>query len=606
MSGLFRSPGNDPFEGGARFALAPPTARSGTLDPPGGSVQNPLSVSAPSVNMARNNRGSNIQIPHARIVPLSPADTALPDITDTDGLKKFMNNSNNTSSSVLGMLESEALAPGRLGFVLGRRAWPSKVINQNIKLPGFQVFAGTIPSNNWTVARGMGHGVDRVDRMCSFEYLSRYFSIVLRRGFLKLDEPAGVPAGSGSNEPDTGGMLKQWLDQQVGGGGFGVLHNVPDVVYTRDNDATYVGTNTKVAETPMGICAHDIHPFIRGKSLETDLVSVKKGNFRFKYSRAVGDIIAISELENELGKMGLFDWRPDGVVVGKEDSGQGSAEMDGEFDARLQQLFNVAVQGPAITTCCVGNRKLASLPGDRIFVAIVCDRIDGDEPTDDSVAEVLDTDGVTVITAAKPASPTWDYWKLYKEEAPSSDDLRKFEEARSKALNEAISLEKIREAAEESVGTAGRKAVLCNFRLRMTTSAEMIATSGVAQKPDTKTDETNIFKFGEDERMGLRFGERMAEYIIGGWSIGRVMDSAASRAALPGQYVSNRDPTSHAMNIDVGVEWWSGDRMYRTYCDREGKTFLRRQQKRENPRPVPQPDRYFDLMPKSSRRLAQR
>ena len=604
MSGLFRSPGNDPFEGGARFALAPPTARSGTLDPPGGSVQNPLSVSAPSVNMARNNRGSNIQIPHARIVPLSPADTALPDITDTDGLKKFMNNSKNTSSSVLGMLESEALAPGRLGFVLGRRAWPSKVINQNIKLPGFQVFAGTIPSNNWTVARGMGHGVDRVDRMCSFEYLSRYFSIVLRRGFLKLDEPAGRPRNLGDNHPDTGGMRQQWLDQQVSGGGFGVLRNVPDVVYTRDNNATYVGTNTTVTETPMGICAHDIHPFIRGKSLETDLVSVERNNFKFKHSRAVGDIIAISELENELGKMGLFDWRPDGVVVGKEDSGQGSAEMDSEFDARLQQLFNVAVQGPAITTCCVGNRKLASLPGDRIFVAIVCDRIDGDEPKDE-VAAVVDGDGVET-TPAVPASPTWDYWELYQREAPSSDDLRNFEEARSKHLNNAISLKAIRDAATESVGADGRNAVLCNFRLRMTTSSEMIATSGVAQKPDTANDPNRKFTFGEDERMGLRFGEHIAEYIIGGWSIGRVMDSAASRAALPGQYVSNRDPTSHAMNIDVGVEWWSGDRMYRTYCDREGKTFLRRQQKRDPPRPVPKPDEYFDLMPKSSRKASQR
>jgi hypothetical protein len=556
--------------------------------------------------MARNNRGSNIQIPHARIVPLSPADTALPDITDTDGLKKFVDNAKTTSNSVLGMLESEALAPGRLGFVLGRRAWPSKVMNQNIKLPGFQVFAGSLPPNNWTVSRGMGHGVDRVDRMCSFEYLSRYFAIVLRRGFLTLDEPAGTAPVLGSNEPDTGGMLKQWLDQQVGGD-FGILRSVLDVVHTRDNDATFVARpSVKVAETPMGICAHDIHPFIRGKSLETDLVSVKKGSFKFKYSRAVGDIIAISELENELGKMGLFDWRPDGVVVGKEDSGQGSAEMDSEFDARLQQLFNVAVQGPAITTCCVGNRKLASLPGDRIFVAIVCDRIDGDEPTDDSAAEVLNVDGVTVDIPAVSASPTWDYWQLYKEEAPSSDDLRKFEEARSKALNEAISLEKIREAAEESVDTDGRKAVLCNFRLRMTTSAEMIATSGVAQKPNTATDETKMFTFGEDERMGLRFGKRMAEYIIGGWSIGRVMDSAASRAALPGQYVSNRDPTSHSMNVDVGVEWWSGDRMYRTYCDREGKTFLRRQQKRESVRPESDPDKYFDLMPKSSRRLGQR
>ena len=35
-------------------------------------------------------------------------------------------------------------------------------------------------------------------------------------------------------------------------------------------------------------------------------------------------------------------------------------------------------------------------------------------------------------------------------------------------------------------------------------------------------------------RMGLRLGELGGEYIIGAWQIGTVLDSAASRAVMPG------------------------------------------------------------------------
>jgi hypothetical protein len=83
--------------------------------------------------------------------------------------------------------------------------------------------------------------------------------------------------------------------------------------------------------------------------------------------------------------------------------------------------------------------------------------------------------------------------------------------------------------------------------------------------------------------MGLRYGARLAEYILGGWCIGTVLDSAASRAALPGQFLSNSDPTSFALNVDVHVEWWTGDKMFRYYCDREGKYLARHEAANADP-----------------------
>jgi len=68
-------------------------------------------------------------------------------------------------------------------------------------------------------------------------------------------------------------------------------------------------------------------------------------------------------------------------------------------------------------------------------------------------------------------------------------------------------------------------------------------------------------------------------YILGAWCIGRVIDSASSRSQVPGGF-SNRNPTSYSVSLDVHVEWWSGDRLFRSFCDRGGKyTFRSRSQK---------------------------
>lgn len=574
MSGPFRSPANDPFQGGARFGITPPTGSSGTPGLLGGGVQPPLAVSAPTVNMARNNRGTNVQIPHARIVPLSPADTALPDIGDLNGIAAGRAHVTGGSDgmSQIAMLESEALAAGRIGFVLGcRKTTPN---DSSITLPGFKPYL----MNGVGVQRGLGSGYARVDRMCSLEYLTRYFGIVLRRLGVTLST---VLLNDAEN---TSGLLRQFSNLTTGGK---TAISGPDVVAINSHPPSA----PPVVETPMGVCAFDVHPFIRGKSLENALTPCLKPTKTSRHSRAMGDMLCISALEAALGRAGLFDWRPDGIVVGKESSGQESAEIDAAFDARLQQLFNVAVQGPAVTTSCVGNRNLVVLPGDRVFVTIVCDRLGEGIPAGGS-ADVQKYN---------------DHLQL---QAPSDAHLEDFEKLRKKMLDTPASWVDATARLTQSFKTAGKDTHLCNFRLRLATSSEMINRSGVVHPPGTPG---NV-KIGgpHNERMDLRFGNELAEYILGGWCIGRVMDSAASRAALPGQFASNRDPTTYAINLDVGVEWWSGDRLFRTFCDREGTTFLGRHESFK-PKPndgkirsqfAPSPDKYYML--EGSRRASQR
>ena len=59
--------------------------------------------------------------------------------------------------------------------------------------------------------------------------------------------------------------------------------------------------------------------------------------------------------------------------------------------------------------------------------------------------------------------------------------------------------------------------------------------------------------------------EVLSQKIIGGWCIGNVIDSAASRSMM--HHTVRTAPASMALNINVNVEWWSGDRLHDMYYD---------------------------------------
>ena len=73
----------------------------------------------------------------------------------------------------------------------------------------------------------------------------------------------------------------------------------------------------------------------------------------------------------------------------------------------------------------------------------------------------------------------------------------------------------------------------------LSTSSQMVNYSAIKfdgngrQMVDDSAPERGYAKVTGQSRMGLRLGENGGEYIVGGWCIGNVLDSAASRAALP-------------------------------------------------------------------------
>lgn len=117
-------------------------------------------------------------------------------------------------------------------------------------------------------------------------------------------------------------------------------------------------------------------------------------------------------------------------------------------------------------------------------------------------------------------------------------------------------------------GTLRRK--MTNFRLRLSTSSEMINDSGLAFNSSSGAQMPR-------SRMGLAIGNRVSEYIVGGWCIGTVMDSAASRASsnLGANLGVRSAPNTAAHSIYVNIEWWSGDKLYRSYANVENMTRAR-------------------------------
>ena len=90
--------------------------------------------------------------------------------------------------------------------------------------------------------------------------------------------------------------------------------------------------------------------------------------------RCLGSDLAWAALESELRRRNFFDWTPDGIVMSKFSTGP-NAQSDAEIDARMAQLYNVAIQGQAIATTWTGTdmADMECLPMDKVFVVLVCD-----------------------------------------------------------------------------------------------------------------------------------------------------------------------------------------------------------------------------------------
>ena len=449
------------------------------------------------------------------------------------------------------MLECDALGSGRVAFVLGPRSDKDKVSTISNR--------DAIMTGLWRAPQvRLGAGVDRIDRMCSLEYLQRYFRTMTRGARVKLDTlKTGTAASRASWSSGLLKTVRPLLDSDAAGDD----KSITDPTFldfcekTRANGSVTPGStsNEDALAAKFGLHVGDRHPFLRGKSLATGLADLNhsgsNGNHgsgdtrRFLVSRSLPDQLAITLLEKELEAIGLFDWRPDGIVLSKEGSGDASA--DEQFDAQLQQLFNVAVQGPATLTNLVGQKQLLTMPGDLVFVVVLCDR--------------------WTVNAQK------DEWQQGLAKGAKAAQTKAFNDWRKEQFangpGDLTAVQKI----ETAYNTGNAEAELGNFRVRMSTSSEMVHYSA------TVVPSTGAWKPGPGDRMGLGFGAQLAEYIVGGWCIGRVLDSAASRAQGPSG-MSNSNPTTYSVTVDTHVEWWSGDRLYRKFCNVDGNKFKRRGQ----------------------------
>ena len=483
-----------------------------------------------------------------------------------------------------------------------------------------------------TAHAGMGFGVDRMQRLASQFYMENYFRAMFGEQVINL-------ANINMNDPM---LVKMSSELKMYGkylAGASVLGSV-DIPYLVNGlfrtgapiQLEYGGVNSAnpIETVPpvrgggakegfaSGLLVVEKGPFLRGKINDCSAVdmlapeleyTITQGARKHTVPRNLGDRLAFDALYSNMRRLGMFDWTPDGLILSKLESPSGEPLSSAELDARQAQLFNVAIQGPAITKTWTGNPEMHAMPLDKVFVVIVADistAVVNDQTKGyGAIGELSDAwNAYLAYETAKPGDKkaAFDNFSKALEDAnnkftstnPDGDyvaAVKSFFDA-SKALgsntdstkqeNLKTALADARTKMNEFFGDvtevqldeacfglkAGRlgasSSSMTNFRLMRCTSSFLINNSAAVFGA-----EGGALKGG---RCGLKLGKKDAvhtgEYIIGGWCVGTVLDSAASRSVIGSQV--RTAPSSMAMNINVNVEWWSGDDLYRRYMDVDG------------------------------------
>lgn len=626
------NPRNDAFAGGSITRTAPPPSASGSFTSVGASGF--PAPGTPAIATARNNRGSNVPIPYARLVPVHGQDK-LP--VEDDRLHL---NSKDSSS------EYDGLESGELAWVLSRQfsIGTKRGYHAAVQYAGLPAMPFAMPdgsglaqlqdmSNGLTgaephlvpIGAGGGFGVDRMQRMAYTGWMMSHFRhrmkdmVVNLKAYKMFDD---IPAELSS-------LLGHWKNKGLTGSAD--MFAVPDLAYALQKPYTPLQVAKPMVQ---GLFVMERGPFLRSigtshynvelhahdtSSPSKDLVG------HVSVDRHLGSSIAQAALETCLRENGIMNWIPDGVCLNKYETGP-DPFADAHFDARMSQLFNVIVQGPAITKTWTGDKELICLPTDKLFVLVVADlsySLDEFAPGVDSMTNLaseytkllagLQRDVATNLpknidvaanrdiltskyepgkTAVGPdgsagGSPdTFNAWKTaidaYTQavQTGASDDVKRNKrEAAEKAWEDFMKTtgrggedqKKILERFDAHAAKVRngkmivKDAVLTNFRLKLSTSSHMASKSHY--NPDDSTSRlglTETFAYDGSKKKGV------ASFVVGGWCIGSVLDSAASRTMMGS--VVRVSASSMAMNVNVNVEWWSPDRLYAKYQDKERYT----------------------------------
>lgn len=546
------TPSGSAFGGGAYLPASTPTAIRGVYGGPGASGF--PTPGTPEILSARNNRGSNVRIPYARVVPMKRK-------RDDEGMRWATNVPGVRGRDGPGGLYGRGLLCEYDGLESGEVAW----IEAN--------YAAQAPLQR-------GWGPDRMQRLVYQGWFEAWFRHEFGNKLINMDD---LRIGSPYNtlNSDQINMHKQWL------GDANVLSSVDLARFFQERGQT--------PPPPGGWLRSGIvmteGPFLHGRMWdETEPIMVKEQT----YPRNLGDVLAFDALYAKFKALGMFKWTPDGIVLSKLESPAGEPYSSAELDARQAQLFNICMQGPAITKTWCGDPRMQVMPMDRVFIAVVADvtctiaamvdngdrnvqlktRLEEDssklpedlakklreyaggaEKSDDTPSEAEGQLTSVYIQAIKRL------FEAYKSSGgdgkkPSQDAINEAHAEVDLFFNTSLTADEITKLDLKQKRPSA--ALMTNFRLMRVTSSFLTQYSPVRWTGNA---------LDQNSRCGLRLGVKndalVAEYIVGAWCIGTVLDSAASRATVGSQV--RVAPASMALNVNVGVEWWSSDDLHRHY-----------------------------------------
>ena len=584
MSNRGTAPSNDAFAGGAQQRNLYPPGVGGADLSANTRVSSPAAGVAPGqIKSALNNSTSNIGIPYQRLVPLNNSNKLIG--VDENG-------------KTVARKETEDLRATHLAFILGIRGDskpPRPLLAGNEQAPGVPGYNVAYQPNIMPAMVG----TERFQQLCSLEYLREYFKQVLGGKTIALDTSYAAATETMQGALKTSGPISVYYAAAHEAKNAGIPENGPgrpkidpdDTLMSIPDLAKQMGLEgsdaAKALKNYQGIFARDFGPFLKGKGSTTELLHGTRDNLPQVYnpevadedkysaqpfcvSRNFGDEVAFSLLDAKLLENGITDWRPDGIVLSKGINDPSDQLSNEYLEARDGQLFNIRIQGPAIGTAWTNERSMEVLPLDKVFVVIVADVIfDAKSATKYNATVEPDALGRggrerNDVTLAS----------LLAKGIESTDDARDYQVLRSKYLKEDLDEDafKAKQVAAFS-GEAKENTVLANFRVMVSTSSQMINHSTFKPKGNGNIDASaKRRKLTGTSRMGLALSNEMGEYVVGGWQIGAVMDTAASRGSMPqGATLGIRStPNSAAMNINVNISWYNADRLCRSFNNPEG------------------------------------
>ena len=493
--------------------------------------------------------------------------------------------------------ETEDLRATSLAFILGIRGDtlpPRPLLMGNEQSPG-------VPGYNVAYQPSIMPamvGTERFQQLCSIEYLHEYFRQVLAGKTIALDTTYADATQAMQGALKTSGPISVYTAAAHEAKGAGIPEGEPGRPKI-DPDATLLkmpdvaqqmglkGSDAREAlENYQGIFARDFGPFLKGKGSRTELLNGTMHNLPqlfnpdqpdeekkysaqpFSVSRNFGDEIAFSLLDAKLLENGITDWRPDGIVLSKGINDPSDQLSNEYLESRDGQLYNIRIQGPAIGTAWTGERSLEVLPLDKVFVVIVADVwFDAKSATKYDASVEADANGRGGRTSAVTIA------NLMQRGIETMDDVRDYQVLRTKYMKEELDEEAFEAKQKAAFQGADENTVLANFRVMVSTSSQMINHSTFKSKGNKTSDvHGKRRKLTGGSRMSLTLSNDVGEYIVGGWQIGAVMDTAASRGSMPqGAAMGIRSAAnSAAMNINVNVSWFNADRLGRSFNNPEG------------------------------------